>query len=271
MILTGGMQASGGMVMRPPVTVAAAAPSIITTGLQLHLDAGNASSYPGSGTTWTDLIGSKVFTLYGNGKTSPSTGNPPTYNSANGGYLEFDNTNLQWARCTTSLSSINSYTVESWWNLNSNNITTSNFCVISEIYNNRLNYSLGMGQIVSNKFFNFYNRTDNHQVFSTNNASTYFNTGWLYMSGTYTNSTGKLNLYINGALAATEATSDEFYRNAISSSAGIVIGADFSLGLEDTQYNFLGGSVAIVRIYNTALTSVQITQNYNAQRARFGL
>ena len=28
---------------------------IITSGLVLHLDAGNTSSYPGSGTTWTDL------------------------------------------------------------------------------------------------------------------------------------------------------------------------------------------------------------------------
>ena len=270
MILTGGMQASGGMVMRPPVTVAAAAPSIITTGLVLHLDAGNASSYPGSGNTWTDLIGSKVFTLYNNG-TGAWTDDPPTYNSANGGHLQFDNSKLQWARCTTSLSSINNYTVESWWYPNSTNITTSNFCVISELEGSRTNYSLGMGQIASNKFFNSYFRTDFQKVLSTNNASTYFNTGWLYMSGTYNNTTGKLNLYINGALAATEATSDEFYRSPTSSFQGMVVGAPSSFGLAQEYQNYLGGSVAIVRIYNAALTSTQITQNYNAQRARFGL
>jgi hypothetical protein len=32
-------------------------PSIVTDGLVLCLDAGNPKSYPGSGTTWTDLSG----------------------------------------------------------------------------------------------------------------------------------------------------------------------------------------------------------------------
>lgn len=32
-------------------------PKIITDGLVLCLDAGNTKSYPGSGTTWTDLSG----------------------------------------------------------------------------------------------------------------------------------------------------------------------------------------------------------------------
>ena len=31
--------------------------SIIRDGLVLHLDAANVKSYPGSGTTWTDLTG----------------------------------------------------------------------------------------------------------------------------------------------------------------------------------------------------------------------
>jgi hypothetical protein len=32
-------------------------PRIVTDGLVLALDAGNPKSYPGSGTTWTDLSG----------------------------------------------------------------------------------------------------------------------------------------------------------------------------------------------------------------------
>ena len=31
--------------------------TIVSSGLVLHLDAGNASSYPGTGTTWTDISG----------------------------------------------------------------------------------------------------------------------------------------------------------------------------------------------------------------------
>jgi hypothetical protein len=32
-------------------------PNIVSNGLVLHLDAGNSTSYPGSGTTWFDLSG----------------------------------------------------------------------------------------------------------------------------------------------------------------------------------------------------------------------
>ena len=58
-------------------------PSSVTSGLVLCLDAGNTKSYPGSGTTWTDLSG--------NGNTGTLT-NGPTYSSANGGSFVFDGT-----------------------------------------------------------------------------------------------------------------------------------------------------------------------------------
>ncbi len=58
-------------------------PRTVTDGLVLALDAGNTKSYPGSGTAWTDLIGSNNGTLT----------NGPTYNSDNGGSIVFDGTN----------------------------------------------------------------------------------------------------------------------------------------------------------------------------------
>jgi hypothetical protein len=51
---------------------------LVTDGLVLNLDAGDPRSYPGSGTSWTDLSG--------NGNTGTLT-NGPTYNNANGGTL----------------------------------------------------------------------------------------------------------------------------------------------------------------------------------------
>ena len=54
---------------------------IITENLVLCLDAANSKSYPGSGTTWTDLSG--------NGNNATLT-NGPTYSSANGGSIVFD-------------------------------------------------------------------------------------------------------------------------------------------------------------------------------------
>ena len=56
-------------------------PSIITQNLVLCLDAGNSKSYPGSGTTWTDLSGN------GNNGTLR---NSPTYSVDNLGKIVFD-------------------------------------------------------------------------------------------------------------------------------------------------------------------------------------
>ena len=60
-------------------------PKIVTDGLVLCLDAGNIKSYPGSGTTWTDLtnIGSRNATLI----------NSPTYSTSNLGYFTFNGSN----------------------------------------------------------------------------------------------------------------------------------------------------------------------------------
>ena len=56
---------------------------IVTDGLVLCLDAANKDSYPGSGTTWSDLAGSNNGTLT----------NGPTFDSGNGGSLVFDGVN----------------------------------------------------------------------------------------------------------------------------------------------------------------------------------
>ena len=59
-------------------------PKIITDGLVLCLDAGNTKSYPGSGTSWSDLSGQ--------GNTGTLV-NGPTYSSADGGSIVFDGSN----------------------------------------------------------------------------------------------------------------------------------------------------------------------------------
>ena len=71
------------------ITVAPSPPSVVSSGLVLNLDAGNITSYPGSGTVWTDTVGGRVFDLYNGGRTSPVKTDPPTYNSDNGGYIQF--------------------------------------------------------------------------------------------------------------------------------------------------------------------------------------
>ena len=54
-------------------------PRIVTDGLVLCLDAASKRSYPGTGTTWTDLKGGNNGTLT----------NGPTFDTGNGGECSF--------------------------------------------------------------------------------------------------------------------------------------------------------------------------------------
>jgi len=60
------------------------APNTVTDGLVLYLDAANTRSYPGTGTTWSDLS---------RGGNNGSLINGPTFNGGNGGSIVFDGTN----------------------------------------------------------------------------------------------------------------------------------------------------------------------------------
>ena len=84
-------------------------PSIITNGLVLYLDAGNQLSYPGSGTTWTDLSRSQ---------TNGTLVNSPAFSN---GYFSFDGTDDQVNVSTTTPSYFQgnpSFTVQGWFRRN---------------------------------------------------------------------------------------------------------------------------------------------------------
>ncbi len=70
---------------RPKVSSGGGGGNIITNGLIIQLDAANSSSYPGSGTTWTNL----QTALYGSGTLT----NGPTFTSASPTFFTFDGTN----------------------------------------------------------------------------------------------------------------------------------------------------------------------------------
>ncbi len=92
--------------------------SIVTTNLTLQLDASNPSSYPGSGTTWTDIAGTaQNITLV----------NSPTYTAASPSYFTF-NGSTQRGTGTGAVLSSTTYTKSVWFYLNSyvdNNIVSS--------------------------------------------------------------------------------------------------------------------------------------------------
>jgi len=224
------------------------AASIVTTNLALHLDAGNTSSYPGSGSTWTDLIASRAFTLY----------NSPTYSSSNGGYLSFTPSSSQYAASTTSLSSLSNWTVEAWHYYTGTNSSGSP-CIVTEVWPNstgNLNYTLGNGSDSSPNlqagFFNgAWRLTPTGYTLTANN--------WYQVVGTYDGST--IKLYVNNSMVQSTA----YTGTAATGTQGIVLMRRWDLG----QYQ--GGRLGVVRIYSSALNSTQVSQNWNAQKSRFGL
>jgi hypothetical protein len=225
------------------------ASTFVTTNLVLNLDAGNAASYPGSGTTWTDTVGSKTFTLY----------NGVTYSTNNGGYLSFTPASSQYAESTTSLSAMSNWTVEAWHYYTETN-TGGSPCIVTEKWPNttaNLNYNLGNGSDTSPNlqagFFNGgWRNTPTGYTLTANN--------WYQVIGTYDGST--IKLYVNSSLVQ----SASYSGTSTTGTQGIRLMTRW-----DILGQYWGGRLGIVRIYNTALNTTQISQNWTANRSRFGL
>lgn len=212
----------------------------------LYLDAGNPASYPTTGTTWTDLVGGKQFTLY----------NSPTYSSSNGGYLSFDSGLQQYGEATTSLPSLSTWSVGVWHYYTGTNVGEG-MCIVTEVYpgtTGYINYSLGDNQGIgfSSGFFDISAwRTSNVYNLTPNN--------WYYIVGTYDGTTNKL--YVNNSLVA----SDNFTGTPLSSDGGIRLMRRWDLP------DYWGGYLSTVGIYNTALDPTQISSIWNSTKSRYGL
>lgn len=81
--------------------------------------------------------------------------------------------------------------------------------------------------------------------------------------GTYT--AGDRRIYVNGVQVASDTLSYSIPTNANGSSIGVYGGFN---GVRGYYYD---GNIAIVRVYNKALSPAEVLQNFNATRSRFGI
>ena len=219
---------------------------IVTDGLVLCLDAADLNSYPTTGTTWFDLAGSNNGTLT-NGPTFSGRGASSS--------IVFDGTNDYIVGTLTVPSSFTfsvtlkptSFTQWSpefniWPNYPGANRGWDIFCIHS-------------GNVGST---GIYAGTDVGTRWSPSE------TGGMYILNelqtiTFTHSNGTSMLYRNGVLKYQKAQNSPLY-------------------IGQTKYYTLfcnptygTGELYTSQIYNRALSATEVLQNYNAQKARFGI
>ena len=223
-------------------------PRTVTDGLVLCLDAGNRKSYPGSGTTWTDLSG--------RGNTGTLT-NGPTYSSSNGGNIVFDGTDdyISIPHTTNFNLAANNFTIEGW--LYSYVESQTSVFVNKRTTVNNVRWIAIALQTNQIKFW----ASSNNSTWDISNAVPFgnisINTPYYFsVVRNGTSFTGYLNT-IPTSIATSSATIAD-------NTSNLILGADIDM-------HRLNGSISNFRIYNRALSAAEIQQNFNALRSRFSI
>jgi hypothetical protein len=223
-------------------------PRIVTDGLVLYLDAANGRSYPGSGTTWSDLSGN------GNNGTLV---NGPTFNTGSLGSIQFDGVNDYCDIFAPNLTTTT--TIEMWTKLGSG--YAGNMIFGWNIYDIWCQSGGHIGYNTGN--------SDLHGISSTTVSSLGLINNWnhyvfeMRSDVSYTNN----KIYINtnsqnlSQILASENSSVRNFNNGFGRISSWRFSNDYYMP-QDCSY---------FRIYNRALTDEEIKQNFNATRGRFGL
>ena len=224
---------------------------VVQSGLVLNLDAGVSASYPGSGTTWTNLLGA------GNNGTFGASTAAPTYSSANGGAIVFDGTNDYVSAPAINLTTAG--TISAWFfKTGTGTPDGGNVVDIFSNINTGGTNGWAFGLNTSTNKIDFYianNGGFGVEDFSTQTIS---NNTWYNVVVTY-NGSNKI-IYINGVQDSTFA-----------SSVNGTTTTTWSIGARNTGVRNFQGNIPQVSIYNRALSAAEVAQNFSALRGRFGV
>ena len=225
-------------------------PNLVTDGLILYLDAANTRSYPGSGTTWSDLS-SMGYSMTLDGTSYNTSENTP--------YLEFtgDHGRITYASGSGLWLITDTFTIHGFFRDKSN---SAGWCFIWGFNDAD---DINLFHSTSDRFFH------NNGPSIEDNVDLY-NKGWVFYS-----------LVCNAGSAT-------MYRK-FSTDSGLTIGnagtvnlsgqwainaTDFQIGATNEgskSYAHPALDVSNVLFYNRALSVSELTQNLDAHRGRFGL
>jgi hypothetical protein len=216
----------------------------VTENLQFYVDAGLTESYSGTGTTWYDISGnSRNLTM-----------DSLSYSSNNGGYIIFDGSHTADSVATYSINFSNGFTVESVAKFSGSNYEGL-FAFNSPSDSDFINVQAQFGT-------NIRWEVESGESFTSSNSltsSTWYHFTCVY-EGDSNDTSGTARIYINGVENGTASLS--------ANRTGQIQTSNFVLGLWD---GYLTGNIALSRMYNKVLTPIEVLQNFNATKNRFGL
>ena len=221
---------------------------IVTNGLLLNLEAANKDSYPGTGTTWTNVATNAYNgTLY----------NGPTFTSnQNGGTIILDG--------------VDDYVASSVNSALSNVATVVMLCYGTPSATDRMYCSFGFYDL-----YYFGNTNNRIMGFNTGNSDIYG------VAGISDATISGLNMYTFVFRTDVSYTNNQIWINTTQQSLSQIQSTENAGTRNFTTGNFQIGSwagggyypnigVLSTLVYNRQLSSTEIAQNYNAFRAKFG-
>lgn len=233
--------------------------SIVSSSLVLNLDASDPASYPGTGTTWTNLAGSGNFTI--NASAYNSTG--PKYMDFNGSFgcakkadsdfiISGDVTAVIWTRIRNSTSG--------WRTLFRGLSSGSDHQVIGQdgswligMYDNQNGTGFNSSGFSQQNVPGYASNQWNMLVWRWNNSATpYYSLTYNDSPETIRGSNNSVNTRFKHGFCSLGAYNDGNQSNPSTAS----------------QY---WGDIAHVMMYNRVLSNSEVIQNFNATRSRFGL
>jgi len=224
---------------------------LVTDGLVLALDAANTVSYPGSGTTWTDLSGN------GNNGTLV---NGVGYSGNNFGSLSFDGVDdyLTTANSTSDFSfGTGDFSIEFW--INSTQTTRADPVGWNYDFT-----SAGWGGFV----FNLSSSGDMAWYENNNSRISASSTGWnngSWNQVSLTRSGNSVRMFLNGSQVGSTYTTSFTYGSA---NSGFIIGTLQAI----PSIAYFNGYISNVKLYKgKGLTTAELSQNFNALRGRYGI
>ena len=232
-------------------------PGIVTDGLVSLFDAADKTSYSGSIhggvlSTWTDIAGSNNGTIT----------NGPTLDTGSGGSLKFDGSN-DYVDCGTAaiFQTSSNVTLEVWFKQDS----TGAYKAAGIPYDdgdvwNTPYVGIHVGTAALNNTANFAINVGGTQ--QTFNGSTLTTEQWHHVVQTYDGTTARG--YVDGSQDATSSSSGTI---SYSGSPSFIIGQRS----KEAAGEYFDGNISIVRFYTKVLSPSQVSQNFNAQRGRFGV